>query len=55
MKLAILDDYQGTARDMADWSELPAGVEVTFFHDHIVDENQLVERLKDFDLSLIHI
>ena len=50
MKLAILDDYQGTARDMADWSELPAGVEVTFFHDHIVDENQLVERLKDFDM-----
>ena len=50
MKLAILDDYQGIARDMADWSQLPSGVEVTFFQDHIVDENQLVDRLKDFDL-----
>ena len=50
MKLAILDDYQGIARDMADWSQLPSGVEVTFFQDHIADENQLVDRLKDFDL-----
>ena len=50
MKLAILDDYQGTAKDLADWSQLPAGVEVEFFQDHIVDEDQLVERLKDFDL-----
>ena len=50
MKLAILDDYQGIARDMADWSQLPPGVEVTFFQDHIVDENQLVDRLRDFDL-----
>ena len=50
MKLAILDDYQGTAKDLADWSKLPAGVEVEFFQDHIVDEDQLVERLEDFDL-----
>ena len=50
MKLAILDDYQGTAKDLADWSKLPAGVEVEFFKDHIVDEDQLVERLGDFDL-----
>lgn len=49
MKLAILDDYQGTAKDLADWSQLPAGTEVEFFQDHIVDEDQLVERLKDFD------
>ena len=52
MKLAILDDYQGTAKDLADWSELPAGTEVEFFQDHIVEEDQLVERLKDFDLVM---
>ena len=50
MKLAILDDYQGTAKDLADWSQLPAGTEIEFFQDHIVDEDQLVERLKDFDI-----
>ena len=38
-----------TAKDLADWSQLPTGTEVEFFQDHIVDEDQLVERLKDFD------
>ncbi len=52
MKIAVLDDYQGTAKDLADWSELPAGTDVEFFQDHIVDEDQLVERLKDFDLVM---
>ncbi len=50
MKLAILDDYQGTAKDLANWSELPSGTEVEFFQDHLIDEDQLVERLKDFDI-----
>ena len=50
MKLAILDDYQGIAKDMADWSKLPSGIEVKFFQEHLVDEDQLVERLKDFEL-----
>lgn len=50
MKLAILDDYQGTAKDLANWSELASGTEVEFFQDHIVDEDKLVERLKDFDI-----
>ena len=30
MKIAILDDYQNVARDFADWSRLPDGVEPTF-------------------------
>ena len=52
MKLAVLDDYQATAKDLGDWSQLPAGTEVEYFHDHISDDNQLVERLKDFDLVM---
>ncbi len=52
MKLAVLDDYQGTAKDLADWSELPAGTDVEFFQDHIMEEDKLVERLKDFDLVM---
>ena len=52
MKLAVLDDYQATAKDLGDWSQLPPGTEVEYFHDHISDENQLVERLKDFDLVM---
>ena len=52
MKLAVLDDYQATAKDLADWSQLPSGCEVEFFQDHITDEDRLVERLKDFDLVM---
>lgn len=52
MKLAILDDYQGAAKDLANWSELPSGTDVEFFQDHIVDEDKLVERLKDFDIVM---
>ena len=52
MKLAVLDDYQATAKDLGDWSQLPSGTEVEYFHDHIANEDQLVERLKDFDLVM---
>ena len=48
MKIAVLDDYQDVARQMADWSALPQGAEIEVFHDHLSDEDQLVERLQDF-------
>ena len=48
MKIAVLDDYQGVARQMADWSALPPGWEIEVFPDHLADEGSLVERLKDF-------
>ena len=50
MKVAVLDDYQGVAESMADWSRLPDGTEVEFFSEHLSDEDALVERLKDFDI-----
>jgi phosphoglycerate dehydrogenase-like enzyme len=31
MRISVLDDYQGVARGMADWSRLEAAHEVTFF------------------------
>ena len=52
MKLAVLDDYQATAKDLGDWSQLPPGTDVEYFHDHIDDEDRLVERLKDFDMVM---
>ena len=36
-RVAILDDYQKVAERSADWSALPDGVVVTFFHDHLDD------------------
>ncbi len=49
-RLAILDDYQGVARALADWSRLEPAVEVRVFHDHIADLEPLVERLHDFEI-----
>ena len=48
MKIAVLDDYQKVAGQMADWANLPAGSELTIFSDHLADEDKLVARLKDF-------
>ena len=48
-RVAILDDYQGVARGMADWASLPAGTEVVFFADHLKDNAAIAARLADFD------
>ena len=50
MKAAILDDYQGVAPSMADWSRLPGHVEATFYQDHLSSEDALVERLVDYEI-----
>ena len=52
MKVAILDDYQGVARDMADWSRLPGGTELEVFRDHLADEDSLAQRLQDFHVVM---
>ena len=50
MRVAVLDDYQGVAREMADWASLGADSEVVFFRDHLADHASLVQRLKDFEI-----
>ncbi|PXY19211.1 D-2-hydroxyacid dehydrogenase family protein [Prauserella muralis] len=43
MKIAILDDYQNVALELADWASLGAEIEV--FTEHIADHDELVRRL----------
>ena len=50
MKVAVLDDYQSVAREMADWGRLPADTELTIFPDHLKDEADVAARLKDYDI-----
>ncbi len=50
MIVAVLDDYQGIAVRMADWTSLPKGTEVQFFLDHLADEDGLAERLLEFEV-----
>jgi phosphoglycerate dehydrogenase-like enzyme len=49
-KVAILDDYQGVALQMADWSVLPSDCQVQAFNDHVNDLEPLVDRLQDFEI-----
>jgi len=53
MKIAILDDYQDAALEMADWSTLTRRAEITVFNDHIADQSALVERLLPFDVVCV--
>lgn len=49
-RCAIIDDYQGCALDMADWSALAPEIEVEAFRDHISDEDELARRLAGFEI-----
>src|ERR1700719_1203279 len=53
MKIAILDDYQNMALEMADWSVLSKRAEITVFNDHVSEPSALVERLLPFDVVCV--
>ncbi len=48
MRIAILDDYQNVALELADWDSLNA--EVRVFTEHIADPDELVRRLAGLDV-----
>jgi phosphoglycerate dehydrogenase-like enzyme len=48
--VAVLDDYQGVALKVADWSVLPSACRVQVFRDHLSDREALVERLRAFEV-----
>lgn len=50
MKIAILDDYQSVASDMADWAKLQADHEVVFFNQVFEGSGGFVERLAPFEI-----
>jgi phosphoglycerate dehydrogenase-like enzyme len=52
-RVAILDDYQNVALDVADWSPLKNRVQITVFDDHVAETAQVIERLKPFDVLCV--
>lgn len=50
MRCAVLDDYQGVALSLADWSRIADRVEVTAFRDHIAGNDALGAALTDFEI-----
>jgi len=53
MKIAILDDYQNVALQMADWTAISKRAEVTVFNDHLSDPDAVVHRLEPFDVVCV--
>jgi phosphoglycerate dehydrogenase-like enzyme len=53
IRIAILDDYQNAALEMADWSPLAGRAEITVFNDHLADVDEIVKRLQPFDVVCV--
>jgi phosphoglycerate dehydrogenase-like enzyme len=51
IRLAILDDYQGIGRSFVNWASLK-NLSVVSFKDHVHSEDELVDRLVDFDVVM---
>ncbi len=52
-KIAILDDYQGVALQMADWSAVQSRAEVTVFRDHLSEPDAVAARFAPFDVLCV--
>ena len=53
IRIAILDDYQNVALEMADWSPLAGRAVITVFDDHLFKFEEIVKRLLPFDVVCV--
>jgi phosphoglycerate dehydrogenase-like enzyme len=53
LKIAILDDYHGVAKDYADWASLGPQASVQVFRDYLPEGPQRVSALQPFDVIVI--
>ena len=52
-KIAVLDDYQGVALKLADWSAVAARADVDVFRDHLADADAVAARLLPYDIVCV--
>jgi phosphoglycerate dehydrogenase-like enzyme len=52
LRCAVLDDFQGVATGLADWSPVADRVEVVAFREHPADEAELTRQLDGFDIAV---
>ncbi|MDH6708915.1 phosphoglycerate dehydrogenase-like enzyme [Kitasatospora sp. MAA19] len=50
LRCAVLDDFQGVATSVVDWSPVADRVAVTAFREHLGSEDELAAALVDFDI-----
>lgn len=53
INIAILDDYQGVALELADWSDVQQHARVDVFRDHLADADAVVQRLLPYDVVCV--
>jgi phosphoglycerate dehydrogenase-like enzyme len=53
INVAVLDDYQGVALTIVDWSKVSDRANITVFQDHLASEDAVAERLAPFDVVCI--
>lgn len=53
VNVAILDDYQGVALTVADWSRVRERAAITVFQDHLTDQDAVADRLAPFDVVCV--
>ena len=53
IKIAVLDDYQGVALQMADWSGVAARAQLDIYNDHLADNDDVVRRLLPYDIVCV--
>ena len=53
INVAVLDDYQGVALSVVDWSKVSERANITVFRDHVTDQDAVAERLAPFDVVCV--
>jgi phosphoglycerate dehydrogenase-like enzyme len=53
LRVAVLDDYQGVALDVADWSKVGERADITVFRDHLAGQDAVAERLAPYDVICV--
>jgi phosphoglycerate dehydrogenase-like enzyme len=53
VQVAVLDDYQNAAFELADWSAVTERADITVFNDHVFEPDELVARLAPFDVIFV--
>jgi phosphoglycerate dehydrogenase-like enzyme len=53
IKVAVLDDYQGVALTLADWTPIQDRARVDVYRDHVADRDSIIERLLPYDIVCV--
>jgi phosphoglycerate dehydrogenase-like enzyme len=53
IRVAVLDDYQGVALELADWTSVKSRAQVDVFTDHLADPAEVVRRLQPYDIVCV--